>query len=363
MKKENPIWQPLGSLFSKIRTKYNNLPYYGLPVGLDINLLNQHLPKHNFEKKIKNHKYTHLSGWKVNCAYRISLKTSSGYRNYVYKNAHYSLRDIPALTNLPFTPGHSEYVVYKSHNEMNHYLPTLYMCNQIAYKSHYQYLFEDLNNDYYQPTTLHCMIHLVNQMKQLHEHMSEWKQTFNNKEIFTYDSAYSKDLQKYIYNNLQAFQAAYNSEILAKHFHDLNESLTHHSELLSQYTDLQMPIHGDLNLSNIWLHKTEPKQFKIVDWEWAGMGAPHIDLVSLLWNQPKPVIDHCLSIYAKQNPWLSPGEHQTLFLSYKLERALLNSAFMAAQLLGPKQKTRMQLDKFIEKSLQISIMTCDQLKK
>jgi thiamine kinase-like enzyme len=95
--------------------------------------------------------------------------------------------------------------------------------------------------------------------------------------------------------------------------------------------DLWVPIHGDYNMSNIHIYRGKHGQLKVVDWEWAGIGLPHADLAALV--KSLRVEDHqtLLQMFEEDDSRLDVEQHRRLFHWCRLERRLLDVAFLAKQ--------------------------------
>jgi thiamine kinase-like enzyme len=112
------------------------------------------------------------------------------------------------------------------------------------------------------------------------------------------------------------------------------------------------PIHGDFNTSNVHISKNGLNNIKLVDWEWAGLGLPLMDLASLLKRTKPEVEKQGLAIYSKHDFSLSPSTLKRFYYWCKLERGILDASFIAVQLLDSQTTTTFSLEKFVEESLQ-----------
>jgi hypothetical protein len=335
----------------------------GLPIGIDFNTLNnlcsQYLDGHLIATW-----YVHLSSWKARGAYRLILKTEKGKEwQLVYKDALYNLEQVPALKELAVSPGPPEYAVNRTrHKSLVKYLPKVYMCIEISPQKHYRYLFEDLSEEYQVPRTVDDILRVATELSEFHEVLSEWSTSLDSNCLLSYDMEFSRVLQNYAQTNLEKYFAKNTSDVLSavgRHWQDIM-GLFRGTEFLPP--NFSRPIHGDFNLSNIYLHKSVPGRIKIVDWEWAGRGVPHADLASLLKNQSKELVQMALSIYAERNPEISYEEHKRFYDWCQLERGLLDASFLATQIMESSTRTSLNVPQHIERSLIRVLQTYQELK-
>ncbi len=79
------------------------------------------------------------------------------------------------------------------------------------------------------------------------------------------------------------------------------------------------------------------------------MGVAHADLVSLLIRATPEIREPVLANFARHDNHLSLGEHRRLYQWCMLERAILNAAFCAAQIMGlPDLTTKFNLSRAVE---------------
>jgi hypothetical protein len=324
----------------------------GLPDGIDFDVLADLCSRHLSGRLIAT-RYVHLSGWKNRGAYRLILETTKGRRwQLVYKDSLYDLDQIPALKELPLSPGPPEYTVFSGGNgPLDKYLPLRYLCTEVSPQKHYRYLFEDLNGEYQPPRSADDILRIVAELSEFHGALSEWSSGQGSNNLLNYDLEFSQALQNYAQTNLKKYFAKHSSDhfmALNRHWQDITDLYASAEYFLPNHAH---PIHGDFNLTNIFLNKSIPGSMKIVDWEWAGWGTPHADLVSLLKNQPKEFADKALSLYAERHPDLSGDEHRRFFYWCWLERGFLDASFLAAQLLKTSVETQFNVKRHIERSL------------
>ena len=100
---------------------------------------------------------------------------------------------------------------------------------------------------------------------------------------------------------------------------------------------------------------------KLVDWEWAGYGSPYTDLVSLLKGARPDVEKRCFQEFDAAVRRLPSGsgsvfgrtdaENWRMYTWGKLDRAITDAGFLAAQHLDATHGTMFSLPRAISKSL------------
>ena len=111
-----------------------------------------------------------------------------------------------------------------------------------------------------------------------------------------------------------------------------------------------MPVHGDLNPSNVHLPRRDGCCIKVVDWEWGGIGLPQADLAALLNGVSPEVERRALEAFHRSDGQLSAEAHHRRFQWCKLERGLLDAGFLAAMALGGSDPARFRCGSRIERA-------------
>lgn len=325
----------------------------GPPGGVDLSTLNELCLDHLGES-LRHVSHVHISYWKSFGAFRLLLQTERGrYWSLIYKNAIYDPTHIPALTGLPIRPGPPEYFIY-SHRQgaLAKYLPAVYLCLEVTPGRHYQYLLEDVMQEYrkvqYDSTDI---LNAAAELPALHRAMSEWSLVAGQDHLLRFDREFSTALLDYVRENLERYlQETANkavSEIckLWPQIYELHQR--------QEFYDLQTicPIHGDYNTANIYIHVRDMRRIKVIDWEWAGLGVAHADLVSLLKRVDPETEQRALASFYKQVNGLSFDEHKRLYRWCQLERGLFDVAFLAKQQMESPRKVDWVSD-YIQASMQ-----------
>ncbi len=295
-------------------------------------------------ERLQSVSHLHLSSWKAAGAFRLILGVESGSpRSMIFKNALYTHQDIPALQDLPIHPGPPEYYVYAHADAfgLEKYVPEVYFCAEIIPQVQYSYLLEDLSETYKKPRTPGEILNVVQAQAEFHRALrdalpSHSPDEFVHDTLLRFDHVFSNDLREYASHKLGEYISAH-QDAVSEEFWRLWPEIAqiHAREEFFHLHSLQQqplqPIHGDLNNTNIWVHRENPHQIKYVDWEWAGLGMPHADLVSLLKFSLPRTERKAIRIFAHANPRLSLAEHNRLYQWCRLERGLLDASFLAAQ--------------------------------
>jgi len=307
----------------------------GLPDGITFETLNE-LCLHHLGEPLNHTSHVHLSGWKSSGSYRLSLKTMRGrYLSLIFKDAIYNLEHLPALIGLPISPGPPEYLVYSNtQGALTKYLPAVYLSLEVVPGRHYQYLLEDIGEEY-QQVSGEAVLSVAAELPAIHQAIHDWSLSVNQDQLLRYEAEFSAGLLEYARTNLEGYGRKTNNKVVGELL-DIWPRITHvHGA--QEFRDLATirPIHGDLNTSNILIHKKYRDRIILLDWEWAGFGAAHADLASLLKLATPEIENQVLAIFTQEDKRLSAVQHKRLYQWCRLERGLLDAAFFAVQLMEP----------------------------
>ncbi len=326
----------------------------GAPPGLSAEVLNEVSSKLLGEAPTRI-AYVHLTGWKSSWVYRVFLRGQSGQTaSLVYKNAVYDLAQIPALEGLPVLPGPPEYLIYRGAFDEEggwaRYLPGVYFCRELEPGRHYQYLLEDLGSRYLARHGANVVLHIAARLPALHEAMRGAIPPLDAGRLLHYDAAFRRRFADYARLQLRRYGAASRSP-LARQMEERWEEI----EVLYLNTPLPNgemigPLHGDPNRSNVLFH-TAGDETKFIDWEWAGVGLPHHDLACAIKGVAPAVEQQALRMFAGQDTRLTFEEHRHAYRWCKLERGLLDAAFLAVQQLDAPDQTRFDIEEALQRAL------------
>jgi hypothetical protein len=346
-----PLW--MKNVISYVRAG-NRIPIQGIPDGIDYEKLNEICFEYLMDE-INTVSYLQISSWKPTGSYRLRIQTRSGVNwSLVFRNAEYNLNQISALDGLPIIPGPSEYLVYKNSDcALAEYLPKVYLCREVIPGVKFQYVLEDLNHGYRMISKggTQTLFQAVLKLPEIHIAMEEWANIVGRDRLPQYNKDFSASLQVYAKKSLEKYYTKTFDKLVAevlRHWPSICN--VHECSEFSEKLGLS-PIHGDFNTSNLWLQKKRPRRLKIVDWEWAGLGLPHADLASLLVWSSKEIERKALETYYKLTEELSFAQHWNIYQWCKMERAILDGSFIAAQYLKSSYPTRFNLPKYIQHAM------------
>lgn len=333
----------------------------GLPDGLRIDELNNLALKH-LEELPSQVRHINLAGWKTSGTYRVILRTNRGrFWSVIFKKTAYTLDEIPALSGLSVSPGRPEYSVYDSPSEsLKAYLPEIYHCQELVPGVHYRYLMGDLRPRYRPVAELDDTLRVIAELPALHATLREWTTTPPTSELLQYDRDFSVSLLNYAHGSLERYVRSTNGESVRMVLDQWEQIADVYLE--SEFRELQSvgPVHGDCNRSNVHLLASGKDGIKLVDWEWMGVGVPHMDLVSLLKGMDPGAERQGLSRYAAENQDLSLEEHTQIYRWCELERGLLDGAFLANQVLDVDRKVAW-MPGYIHYSMQQILRSCAEI--
>lgn len=290
-----------------------------------------------------------LSSWKRTGSYRVYLRAGTGaVKSLVFKDACYSRENIPALTGLPVKPGFSEFFVYaEADGTLSEYLPEIYLCERIETELRYRYLLEDLSVRFRADHGPEAHLHAARELPRLHRALGRWNRTHHSAGLPVYGKAFSETILPYVRERLDAYADA-TGNTAARAILEIWSELE--SGLSESYPGLSLTlIHGDYNISNIW--SGSDGRLKVVDWEWAGLGFPQMDLASLLKHASPELESAALAAYIESDGTLAPEEQIRVYRRCLLERTLLDAAFISVQAIRTGWSSRMNLPKFVDAAL------------
>jgi hypothetical protein len=332
----------------------------GLPAGITQDVLNS-ICREQFGEKPNSFSSQHLSGWKPSGAYRIHIQTERGNQiSLIYKEAFYTLEQIPALVNLPIQPGQSEFAIFSQPvGALAPYLPRVYLAEELAPGIHYQYILEDLEQEYHKIHDEEGLLRSSEMLPRLHYAMKEWANEFKPAQFIQYGASVSQALQEYAQVSLENYSHLSDDPVLKTVLACWPK--ISNAYLMPEIFERQpaMPIHGDSNYTNVFFHNQDHFRVKLVDWEWAGYGLPHADLASLLKSMSENLENRALRKFLgtqhNPNPCLNPDltfeENQRIYYWCQLERGILDAAFLINQYLKSLHSAYFSMPNTITNSL------------
>jgi hypothetical protein len=322
----------------------------GLPDGIALETLNELCLQHLGEP-IRRVSYVHLSGWKPSGSFRLLVRAKrSKDWSIIYRNAIYHPDHLPSLAGLPFALGQAEYLVYSSAGAaLARYLPAVLWCREIAPGRHYQYLLEDLGCEYRKASTPEDMLRAATELGDFHRALEEWSLSAGHNGLPRYDREFSAFVQECARTTLELFIRDNPSEDVAEVLRLWPRIAEVHGRGEFYDSGTYRPIHGDFSAPNILVHREQPDRLKLIDWEWAGYGRPHADVVSLLKRAPPPLEERALTVFAQQRNGRSLEEHRRLYRWCQLQKAM-TIAVVTVRHIRYSGPTKVSLPPFVESS-------------
>lgn len=309
----------------------------GNPAGLTFSLVDQ-VARHYQGVGLQRVRHVCLSGtkgastWKMDGVFRLLLDLESGKSwSIIYKKTRYQPDQIPGLSKLTVAARSPEFLIYKQDIEvLATYLPAIYLCHREIPGQDYQYLMEDLANEYQKVSTLSTIKQTVLNMPKLHQTLQIWSKSFSDLHLMHFDQNFSRIFEGYARQTLEylARNRQPQAQEILKNWTKLAQLLTN-PELHPVH--MLRPIHGDFNRSNIFSHRQIPLKMKVFDWEWCGIGPPHLDLAALLRTVDISFENEALHCFIRQHPGLNDQEHTRIYRRCQLERGLLKLYYLRSQ--------------------------------
>lgn len=312
----------------------------GTPCNFNWDIVNQ-LSNRVFNSNIVSIKYQKLSTWKRVGTYRLFLRLQNGSEtSLIYKYCNYNYEDYPALDGFPVQLGRSEYVFSKLENEnINKFLPKTFWSHRDK-NDVYHYLVEDLTlkgyQSYLEPDDI-IVKNLVSINKSLNS------SSIDKRDLPFYDKNYSLKLIEYI---RRLWESSWEDKYSLS-FSKLDKISKIYLDLAFQDKKYGI-IHGDFNDNNFQLKQSHNiYRFKVVDWEWAGIGIIHTDLASYFGDPDYPNLESYVKEFAALESWETYDYH-TKWLNWAfMSRALFDMSYMIAQKSAVNKYSIMNIDHFI----------------
>ena len=328
----------------------------GLPEGLSWDAVDEVCLKH-FGSTAVRASHVHLTGWKASWVFRVFVKLQSGgIRTLVYKNAVYNSEHVPAVRDLPVKPGPPEYAVYRALRArpdaaLHQQVPAVYLAEEIVPGNHYRYLIQDLGSSHRVRPRTEAISGVVACLPELHRNLAAVQFELAGSTLLTYDAAFREALVPYAHDAFSRY-AKFAPEGAAGAILDEWKTVTG-AYLATEPLEAEItgPVHGDPNRTNA-LFAPDGSDIRLIDWEWAGFGLPHMDLAAVIKSGPEPFERELLNRYAQADLRLSPDDHLQLFRRAKLERALLDASFLAIQKMDTTGQADFDIDGPLHRALE-----------
>ena len=351
----SPVLRPVKDKIKAMGLKETVLRFSyrrGMPPGLDQEVLRR-IVREITAGEVQSISYRQMSGWKKSGAYRLLLRTTAGAKlSLVHKNALYSEDEIPALAGLPITPGLGEYIFFKhSVGKFDSYLPRVFFAEQLEIGRHYQYVMEDLTQDYRGLVGPQDRINLCRTLPDIHDSFKSIAATPDARKLLRFDREFSERLLTYCRNSLEANcdkQPSPEMDALLSDWTNFAAAFRAGADAIYRSEPLVL-IHGDCNITNAMCHMATGK-LRILDLEWAGWGLPHQDLVSALKGTSEALEEECLEEFNRNHRHGGPVRGLNIYRYCGIQRALLDAGFIGIQILDAKARTPQWFPRLISDS-------------
>lgn len=298
----------------------------------------------------------HVSGWKRGGAFRLEGTTASGRAwTLVWKEARYDDADLPALAGLPVRPGPPEYTVYVGAGPaLRPLLPEVHHAAEVERGRHYQYLLEDLAPTHVRarhPALARDAAALVHRVQRaMHTDLSGLGEG-----LLDYGPDFMASVPGYAFEGLRMLAAGDHAPDDLQAPGSTDEAVVRRrcerARVLVEARVPLGPVHGDLNPTNVW---ADPygDDVRVVDWEWAGIGLPHLDLVSALKRAPADLEGAAVLRFHALQGESTLADDVVAYRWCRLQRYLLDAGFFARQLAGASVSSgRLDLGTHVRRSL------------
>lgn len=323
----------------------------GLPPGLSHDTLNE-AAVIQIGDEIAEVWHEHLSNWKPTHTHRVTVKSKGGrYWTVIFKNADYGPEKVPAQRGLPVVLGRPEYRVLSSPASSSlDFVPTVYWTGRVDSQERFGYLMEDLDRAWYQPVSNGGLLAAVAALSQVHAGLQS-SLAGDTAGLIRYDSDYSVALRRYVQTSVERYLDRHPDATIEEQWDAWPTLSSTHEQAAPPAEFGGRAIHGDFNVSNLYIHWRSRNRIKALDWEWAGFGHHHTDLASVLKAAPDSLVQKALHMYARAFPEVSPAQHERLYTWCALQNAIRDAGYVAAQFVESSHIPRLDPPRYIADSL------------
>lgn len=304
----------------------------GLPPGIEHGFVDETC-RAAFGKAAKSIRTTPLYTYKAEGTYRLFITLTQSYpRTMILKNARLTPDTFPAIDGFPGAVGEPEWQVLSGAvKTVGDYLPRVYAAVEVEAGRHYRYLLEDLAWNRARVRTNDQILEALHHHQQLLSALNQGAAEGPPPQSWlVHDHTNGQGFLMYVQEALSRFDVNEHESAVARLLGGWQELSDKYVSIPAELSVPSKLVHGDYNGQNLFLaHRSD--DFRVIDWEWAGWGPPHIDLASLLKYTSSDFQQAAVQRYFADDPTTDPQGHWRLFMWARLARALLDAALHAKQ--------------------------------
>jgi len=315
-------------------------PRAGLPPTLDPSILDQVLGEMK-RPRPRSVQYQNLTTWKNTGTFRLILRFEhGGEERLIYKRAVYSLEEIPANEGLPVRQGPPEQVIAQAHEgPLTKFVPRAYWTQEDEDGEYFDYLWEDLSvrhEHFLEYQKLHPQTSVCESLAAMHHALRGQFAGREIAEFLRFDEAYAEGIWVYTLAALPGYLQRTGDPVVRTFLERQDEVRAVFLDSSFHVDRPMQPIHGDCNGTNMWVRDHEGGlRLKAVDWEWAGYGLPHADIISIVKWRPAEEQDEFLRRYCAAAGLEDIMQERRWLRRANMERAMLDAGFLAKQYQDP----------------------------
>ncbi len=250
-----------------------------------------------------------------------------------YKDVNLAPEHYPAIVGFPGRPGLPEAAFYGNPTGgLETFLPPVHAHVELEPDIHYQYFLADLNATHRWGFEEDDVMWAFDRMLDVSAAIAQWRDAHGKERLIDYDGDFPTRFVDYAHSALTRFNERTNdlrTERLLGGWQDI--AALYLAETPTRADDA---VHGDFRRDNMFHDRNDPTLITVVDWEYAGWGWIHNDLVSLLKMADVGTVETALTRLAAARPQRTREEHWRLYQRCRLERGLLDAALVANQRLA-----------------------------
>jgi len=305
-----------------------------------------------------------IHSWKAASAYFVWLDLGGGrVERVVLKTAPATPRQYLEAARFPVTPGPPEFWIYNTAAPiLSRHLAECLLATRLEERGTFLYVLEDLTTDHRKPPEVVGWRPGASHLEDLHAALTAAAERYGDHALIKYDRTFSESLLSHGEESLRRLhEITRNASALAV----LDDWTTVSDLYMSSEFDLpelHTCVHGDYNTGNVFVAKDDATRVKVVDWEWAGLGLPHMDLASYLRSAPTDVVKAVLSAHSQRHDSIPASLHGRLFWRCALERSIWDASLFSDHVeYEPSRYGR--LESAIDRSVSRALIAIDQLRR